>query len=57
VNGPGNAEYDRAFREFITTILLSPPAICSLCGRTLATHIRDGYLDEVRHDFEPLSMN
>ncbi len=53
----GDPEYDRTFHEFLATILLSPPAVCARCGRTLATHVRDGYLGEVRHDFEPQSLN
>jgi hypothetical protein len=53
----GDPEYDVAFREFLRVIILSPPAVCSFCGRTLATHIRDGYLDDVQHDFASQSLN
>lgn len=51
------AEYDTAFRLFLKTILRSPPAVCARCGRTLATHVCDGYIGAVDHDFTPQSVN
>jgi hypothetical protein len=53
----GDPEYDRAFREFFTTILSSPAVVCARCARTFATHCRDAYLGEIDHDFEAQSLN
>jgi len=59
MDGPGNFRYDAAFRDFLRIMLSAPPAICARCGRSVATHVRDGFLDQIGDDhyFEDQNLN
>lgn len=59
MSGPGDPEYDLAFRDVFKGYLASPPKIYARCGMTLPVHAALAFIGELDdgHVFTEMSPN